>query len=125
MVRPRIRRFCATFSPRSLVIETFHPCYRTGRRGFTLIELLVVVSIIGLLVSLLLPSLQQARTLVYRTLCATHQRGVVQGLFVYEGDYKSMPAYGTHAGLGITSLANPYTDPWGGGDLWGPIPPGA
>ncbi len=49
----------------------------TGR-GFTLIEVLVVVAIIALLISILLPSLAQAREMSRRTVCATrlHNMGV-------------------------------------------------
>jgi prepilin-type N-terminal cleavage/methylation domain-containing protein/prepilin-type processing-associated H-X9-DG protein len=49
--------------------------------GFTLIELLVVIAVISLLVSILLPSLKQAKDQAKRTICTTSLRSIG---FAYE-----------------------------------------
>jgi len=62
-------------------------------RGFTLVELLVVITIIGMLVSLLLPAIQQAREAGRRTTCLNNMRQVAIGLATLEQAQKGFPGY--------------------------------
>ena len=58
-----------------------------SRGGFTLIELLVVVAIIGILTSMLLPSLAAAKGSAQRIACLNHEKQLGLALHLYAGDH--------------------------------------
>lgn len=58
------------------------------RKGFTLVELLVVIGIIALLISVLLPSLNKARSAAVRATCQSNMQQLGQLWHMYANDYK-------------------------------------
>ena len=84
--------------------------------GFTLIELLVVISIIALLVSILVPALQNARAAAQSAVCKANLRQIGLSFEMYAQDHDNyLPPYTTGA---LSAPPDDFTDPIQGVYYW-------
>ncbi len=60
-------------------------------RGFTLIELLVVITIIGILMSLLLPAVNSVRSTARKVQCANQLRQITLAALNFEANHRHLP----------------------------------
>jgi prepilin-type N-terminal cleavage/methylation domain-containing protein/prepilin-type processing-associated H-X9-DG protein len=77
------------------------------RNGFTLIELLIVVAVLGIMVALAMPAVQQAREAARKTTCRNNLRQIGIALHNYHDVHRCLPTGVLGAALGDSQTGVP------------------
>src|ERR1041384_3278762 len=87
-----------TFREAAMRKRSHHPC------AFTLVELLVVIGIIAVLISILLPTLNQAREKARAVQCLSNERQIAMAVIAFANEnFGLMPG---RAGASLTKLSS-------------------
>jgi len=82
--------------------------------GFTIVELMVVIAVIGLLIALLLPAVQEGRESARRLQCLSNTKQITLAILNYEATNKRYPPAGMAGVRSAATLQDGPFDPRGG-----------
>lgn len=83
-----------------------------GRRGITLLETIVIIAIIGILIGLLLPSIQASREQARKASCGNNMTQLWYAIQAYESAYSQFPAGTLAVEIPVREFPTDYHHGW-------------